>query len=96
MKIKERVFKDGERAWTPHGGFGTVQDNDPDNTTYPIFLQFDSKEGIEDVTFTEKGLYFSDDQARSLFTLEEAKEIFGVEPREESNQKDAVSSDLSV
>ena len=69
MKLSERTFKPGDRVFSLFTGFASVEEST--NPSSAIL--------IGDYLMYKCGTVFRGDKHRSLFTPEEAKELFGVE-----------------
>lgn len=77
MKLPEREFKVGDRVWSIECGFGTIDELYKGKRETLVLKGFG---------YTKNGKSFPDNIHRSLFTPEEAKELFGVE-EEKPKQK---------
>ena len=69
MKLPERTFQPGDRVWSLKYGFQTVEQSFSQD--FPLI--------VNNIHHRQDGRYLETDKHRSLFTPEEAKELFGVE-----------------
>lgn len=72
MKLKTTEFKVGQEVW--HIRYGFVVLKECPKGVHPFVFVIDG-----DSSYTRDGKIYTSDTHRSIFTLEEAKELFGVE-----------------